>query len=121
MMKTEEKKKLGAFWVIQCPLCGKILHSASEKELLPESGICACDQKENKLSVYDIYKENGRFMIRRNKYPRFSGEITFNADGASDIENVVFTDENCQLKEMASAMRKAGEYLLKVSNRRTKL
>ena len=54
-------------------------------------------------------------MIRRNKPPRFVGRVTFGQD--SDIELVEVFDEAGPM-EMAAAMRKAGEFLIKSSRRR---
>lgn len=99
-------------WVLQCPLCGSQRYSASEKEFLPDYFYCDCDKNWNKLSVYELFETEGKKMIRRNKYPRFIGEITFGE--LSDIENIEWIDE-CQANEMASSLRKAGEFLLKSS------
>lgn len=40
-MKVYRKKLYyPGVWVIQCPICGQILASASEKEYLPEFSSC---------------------------------------------------------------------------------
>ena len=98
-----------------CPLCGKILASACEEMLLPEFSICDCDRREDKQPAYELFEQDGYTMIRRNKPPRFVGRVTFGQD--SDIELVEVFDEAGPM-EMAAAMRKAGEFLIKSSRRR---
>lgn len=95
-----------------CPLCGYILASASDPDMMPEFSICGCDRKDEKDPVYELYTENGYTMIRRNKPPRFTGKVTFGKD--SDIEDVEFIDP-ASVTEMAKALRKAGEFLIKSS------
>lgn len=95
-----------------CPLCGDILASASDPDMMPEFSICGCDRKDGKDPVYELYTENGYTMIRRNKPPRFTGKVTFGKD--SDIEDVEFIDP-ASVTEMAKALRKAGEFLIKSS------
>ncbi|MDD3040895.1 hypothetical protein [Bacteroides sp.] len=110
-MKVTNKKKIGsAMWVLQCPLCGDILASTSEKEYLPDYSLCDCDRNENKQAVYELFDVCDKKMIRRTKPPRFVGEITFGQ--LSDIENIEWVDEG-SISEMTSALRKAGEFLLK--------
>lgn len=95
-----------------CPLCGYILASASDPDMMPEFSICGCDRKDEKDPAYELYTENGYTMIRRNKPPRFTGKVTFGKD--SDIEDVEFIDP-ASVTEMAKALRKAGEFLIKSS------
>lgn len=95
-----------------CPLCGNILASCSDPDMMPEFSICPCDRKEEKGPVYELYTENGYTMIRRNKPPRFTGKVTFGQ--GSDIEDVEFIDP-ASVTEMAKALRKAGEFLIKSS------
>lgn len=95
-----------------CPLCGYILASASDPDMMPEFSICGCDRKDEKDPVYELYTENDYTMIRRNKPPRFTGKVTFGKD--SDIEDVEFIDP-ASVTEMAKALRKAGEFLIKSS------
>ena len=94
-----------------CPLCGAILASVTEKEMMPEFSICECDRNGNKLPVYEIFEGEGGPMIRRNKWPRFVGHITFGQ--MSDIEIVDIIDRDADVMEMAKAMKKAGEFLIK--------
>ena len=53
-------------------------------------------------------------MIRRNKFPRFTGEIVFAQ--SSDIENIEWLDE-CSLNEITSTLRKTSEFLIKASKK----
>lgn len=100
-----------------CPLCNTVLSSACEPMYLPDFSICDCDKNDNKQSVYEIFELEGKQMIRRNKFPRFTGEITFGQ--LSDIENIEWLDE-CSLNEIVSTLRKAGEFLIK-SNKNDKI
>ena len=95
-----------------CPLCGTIHASAPEPDLMPEFSICGCDRTADKSPAYELYTEDGYTMIRRNKPPRFTGRVTFGMN--SDIENIRWTDTASAL-EMAKALRKAGEFLIKSS------
>lgn len=100
-------------WLMKCPLCGDILHSAPEEDWLPEFAICPCDRNDNKQDAYELFERNGETWIRRNKYPRFIARVAF--EGVSDIDNVEMIDECTDERELASAMRKAGEFLIKRS------
>lgn len=82
--------------------------------MMPEFSICDCDREVEKEPVYELYAENGYTMIRRNKPPRFTGRVTFGLD--SDIGDIEFIDHVSAL-EMAKALRKAGEFLVKSSRR----
>lgn len=95
-----------------CPLCGNILASSSEPDMMPEFSICGCDRKDEKEPTYELFDKDGFVMIRRNKPPRFVGKVTFGKD--SDIEDVEFIDP-ASVTEMTKALRKAGEFLIKSS------
>lgn len=46
MILIRKKKKVGnAMWVMECPKCGKICASASERSWLPDFTSCDCDNK----------------------------------------------------------------------------
>lgn len=112
-MKVTNKKKIGAaMWVLQCHLCGEQRHAASNPEFLPDYFICECDRNGDKQPAYELFEIGDKQMIRRNKSPRFVGEVTFGQ--LSDIENIKWLDE-CTIDKMTSALRKAGEFLLKSS------
>ena len=101
-------------WVLQCPLCGEILASASEREYLPEFSTCNCDLNIDKLTAYELFTgEGGKQMIRRIKSPCFVAEITFGQ--LSDFENIEWLDNCTDPIELARAMRKASEFLIKSS------
>ena len=87
-----------------CPLCGIILASSSEEEMMPEFSICECDKNGNKLPVYETYDAVDSIMIRRNTYPR------------SDIEDVKWIDKVNNVMDAARAMNKAAEFLRKRKN-----
>lgn len=97
-----------------CPLCGEIHASASEQDFMPEFSICGCDRNGNKQPAYELFEIEGKQMIRRNKPPRFIGEVTMGE--LSDIENIEWLDA-CAQQEAEAAMRKAGEFLIKKSKR----
>lgn len=85
-MRITKKVFDGTFhmWLMRRPLCGDILHSAPEKEWLPEFAICPCDRNGNKQSAYELFERNGETWIRRNKYTRFIARVGF--EGVSDID-----------------------------------
>lgn len=95
-----------------CPLCGNILASSSEPDMMPEFSICDCDKNESKTPAYELFDKDGFVMIRRNKPPRFTGKVTFGK--FSDIEDIQWIDAASSL-DMAKALRKAGEFLIKSS------
>ena len=95
-----------------CPLCGNILASSSEPDMMPEYSICNCDKNAAKESAYELFGKDGYVMIRRNKYPRFIGKVTMGT--SSDIEEIEWID-SCTAMEAARALRKAGEFLKKSS------
>lgn len=101
-------------YIMRCPLCGKILMSGSDADIMPEFAICDCDKVTEKTPVYELYECQGRTMIRRNKYPRFIGEVTMSAQ--SDIENIEWQDNCTDALTCAKAMRKAAEFLIKRKN-----
>lgn len=112
-MKTTKRKyddRLG-IWTIVCPLCGEILASNSEENSLPESMICKCDINGNKVQAYELFDRDGETWIRRNKYPRFIGRVSMGTK--SDIEDIEVLDDCTDEIKLASAMRKAGVFLLK--------
>ena len=94
-----------------CPLCGSILASSSEEDMMPEFSICECDNNSSKLPVYETYNERGFVMIRRNTYPRFIGKVTMGIQ--SDIEDIRWIDRVNNVMDAAKAMNKAAEYLRK--------
>lgn len=96
-----------------CPVCGKTHASACDPDLMPEFSICDCDRNENKQPAYELFEADGKQMIRRNKPPRFVGEVTMGQ--LSDIENIKLLDHCTDPAELASAMRKASEFLIKIS------
>lgn len=112
-MKVTKPIKLNSgMWVHKCPLCGSILASASEQEYMPEFSICECDRNGNKKDVYELYEEDGVTMIRRNKPPRFVGKVVFSQETDIEVTEVL---DYAGAEELARAMRKAGEYLIKKS------
>lgn len=114
MKVTRITKLQPGIYAYVCPLCGEILASASEPGFMPDFSICDCDRNVNKQPAYELFEQDGKTMIRRNKPPRFVGEVTMGE--LSDIENVRWFD-SATLSEVTSAMRKAGEFLLKISRR----
>lgn len=98
-------------WVIVCPSCEKILASNSEKDMLPEFMICACDRNGNKVPAFELFDRDGNTWIRRNKYPRFIGRVTMGA--LSDIEDIEILDTCTDEMKLTSSIRKAGEFLRK--------
>lgn len=67
-----------------------------------------------KSMKYKIYEERGRQVIERIAFPRFKGVVTFNAEGASDIEDIEWIDDPEEdVLKLARLMRSAGEFLMK--------
>ena len=97
-----------------CPLCGNILASSSEPDMMPEFSICGCDRKDEKEPTYELFDKDGFVIIHRNKPPRFVCKVTMGK--LSDIEEIEWMD-NCIATEAARALRKAGEFLIKNSRR----
>lgn len=114
MKITKITKLSSGLYAHVCPLCGDIHASASEPDLMPAFSICDCDHNEEKEPAYELYTEDGYTMIRRNKPPRFTGRVTFGLD--SDIEDIRFVDP-ASVSEIAKALRKAGEFLIKNSKK----
>ena len=103
-----------SFFAHVCPLCGSVIASGSSQDDLPDYSICPCDRNGNKLPVYEIFEGERGPMIRRNKWPRFLGRVTFGQ--LSDIEIVELIDKDAGPMDLAKAMRKAGEFLIKNSS-----
>jgi len=60
MNKIYKVKKLGqAMYVIECPKCGNICASASERELLPEFSTCNCSNSVECPRCHHWYAPNG--------------------------------------------------------------
>lgn len=113
-MKVNKVLKIGVSeYAHVCPLCGSILASASEEKLLPLFSICPCDRNGNKKEAYELYEEDGVTMIRRNKLPRFIGKVVFSHGTDIEVSKVL---DYTSVEELAKAMRKAGEFLIKKSN-----
>lgn len=113
-MKVNKITKLQAgIYAFVCPLCGSVLASASEPDFMPDFSICNCDINGNEKQTFELFEVDGKTMIRRNKYPRFIGEVTFGQ--LSDIENIEMIDECSDLSKLAKVMRKAGEFIIKSS------
>lgn len=87
--------------MIVCPFC-----DSNAKEMLPEYVI-----GQHKLPAFELFEQDGDTWIRRNKYPRFTGRVTMGVH--SDIEDVDILDNCTDAKELANAIRKAGEFLLR--------
>lgn len=100
-------------WLMVCPICESILADGMELEFMPEFAICDCDKNGNKQPTYEMFDRGGVSWIRRNKYPRFVGRITFST--ISDIEDVEWLDICTDAPDAAKAMRKASEFLAKIS------
>lgn len=113
-MKIKKITKIGrGLYGHVCPLCGAILASSSDPDFMPEFSICSCDRTNDKKTAYELYTKDGYTMIRRNKPPRFIGKVTFGK--FSDIEDIQWMDAASAM-DMAKALRKAGEFLIKSSN-----
>lgn len=109
VIEVKYSRSLG-YYYMQCPLCDSILASGCDMDVMPAFAICECDRNADKQPVYEVFEKEGKTMIRRNKYPRFEGEVTMGQ--TSDIEHVEWED-NPDVMDAASAMRKAAEFLSK--------
>jgi len=103
---TRVKKVHNAMYVMECPRCGEICASASERELMPQWTTCPeCPDD------FRIYSEKNKQIIERTVYPRFRGVITFSA-GLSDVEDIEMLEPCNDAQALAAAMREAGEYIV---------
>ncbi len=105
------KKNEFAQWVLVCPKCGEVHFTATELGLLPDKYICPCDKNFNRKPTFELYEEGNKLMIRRNTFPRFTGEVTFGE--LSDIENIIMLDDCATVEQQVRALRMAGEFLTK--------
>ena len=64
----------------------------------------------NKIPAYELYPENGYVMIRRNKFPRFTGIVIMGE--YPSMENIHWLDE-CTEKDAEKALKKAEIFLKK--------
>lgn len=117
MKITKITKLQKGIYAFVCPVCGSVLASASEPEFMPDYSTCDCEMNTDESETFELFNVDGKTMIRRNKYPRFIGEITFGQ--ISDIENIKMIDECADLSELTSVMQKAGEYLKIKNNGKT--
>lgn len=63
---------------------------------------------------FRIYTAEGKEMIDRLIYPKFTAEITFNSE-ISDLENIQVDEDIFDANHLATAMREAGEFILENS------
>lgn len=97
-----------------CPKCGSILASACDEGSMPEFSICPCDKNMNKIPAYELYTEDGYVMIRRNKFPRFTGIVI--AGQMPSVEHIEWIDE-CPDNKAEQAVKKSVEFLRKGGRR----
>ena len=60
---------------------------------------------------FKLYEKDGKQVIERLVYPRFTGVVTMGI--LSDIEDVEMLDDCTDVMELARAMRSASEFLRK--------
>lgn len=73
-------------------------------------------EKEYVTKTFRFYEQGNKFMIERIVFPRFIGEVTIGKQ--SDIENVEWIDEPTSALEVATLMRKAGDFLNNLFNKK---
>ena len=66
------------------------------------------------MEKFRIYTAEGKEMIDRLIYPKFTAEITFNSE-ISDLENIQVDEDIFDAMDLATAMREAGEFILENS------
>lgn len=66
------------------------------------------------MEKFRIYTADGKEMIERLIYPKFTAEITFNSN-ISDLENIEVDEDFFDAMDLATAMREAGEFILENS------
>lgn len=66
------------------------------------------------MEKFRIYTAEGKQMIERLIYPKFTAEITFNSQ-ISDLENIQVDEDILDAMDIATAMRECGEFILENS------
>ena len=66
------------------------------------------------MEKFRIYTADGKEMIDRLIYPKFTAEITFNSE-ISDLENIQVDEDIFDAMDIATAMREAGEFIIENS------
>ena len=72
------------------------------------------EDKEDISKSFEFFEKNGAMWIRRKIFPRFTAEVILadTEDKRSELENVRWLDKADEL-QMATALRKAGDYIYK--------
>lgn len=118
MIKVHRIKEIAGFHGVYghvCPICGSILSSSSEPDMLPEFSECTCSYPINKKTSaptqqedYTISRCFGKqncFAVSRNKHPRFSAIY--------DGENLRWPDyiDDCSDSKRQKAERDTLQYI----------
>ena len=72
------------------------------------------EDKEDISKSFEFFEKNGAMWIRRKIFPRFTAEVMLSdsEEKRSELENVRWLDKADEL-QMATALRKAGDYIYK--------
>lgn len=72
------------------------------------------EDKEDISKSFEFFEKNGEMWIKRKIFPRFTAEVILadTEDKRSELENVRWLDKADEL-QMATALRKAGDYIYK--------
>lgn len=85
-----------------CPICGEILASTTEKDMMPEFSFCQCEQKEDewKYVTFKTFGTNKAItMILHNPAPSFGYEVDANGKLIDNSDNHFASDSERQLWE----------------------
>lgn len=93
-----------------CPVCGKILSNASERDMMPEFSYCEHEETQPEYElIHDTCFGGGEFtMLRHNTYPRFSADVT---ESGLLVEADDSWTDRCDAATAAKAMREAQDWL----------
>lgn len=97
----------GRMYAHVCPICGKIIASATEKDMMPEYSICSCEQAKWKYISFNQYGSGEEVtMVLHQTTPEFGFIVTANGELIDTSDNHWDSEEQCE-----EWMRKANMYI----------
>lgn len=94
----------GRIYAHVCPICGEILASNTEKDMMPEFSICSCEYPEWEYVAFRTYGTNKPVtMVLHKTAPRFAYEVDVNGNLIDNEVNHFTGDDEPAWKEKALA------------------